>query len=179
MRHEHEHGHRHERAHERGGFGRGRGGRPGSGGRRTRRGEIRTAVLAALVDQPRHGYEIIQYLEDRTGGAWRPSPGSVYPLLQMLEDEGLARSDERDGKRVYELTEAGQAEARTRAEQADPPPWLREGADGDGHNLRGAVAQLIAATRQVGAAGTPETVERAVQIVTEARKQLYRLLAEE
>ena len=93
------------------------------GRRRMRRGDIRTAVLAVLAEQPRHGYEVIQALEDKTGGAWRPSAGSIYPTLQLLEDEGLARSSERDGKRVYELTEAGQAEARTRIEEAGGPPW--------------------------------------------------------
>ena len=103
------------------GFGRGR-------RRRMRRGDIRTAVLAVLDEQPRHGYEVIQALEDKTGGAWRPSPGSVYPTLQLLEDEGLARSSEREGKKVYELTEEGRAEARTRIEAAGGPPW--SGAEG-------------------------------------------------
>jgi DNA-binding PadR family transcriptional regulator len=164
MRHEHDD---HHRMHGEG-FGR-------EGRRRMRRGDIRTAVLAVLDEQPRHGYEVIQALEDKTGGAWRPSPGSVYPTLQLLEDEGLARSSERDGKKVYELTEEGRTEARARIEAAGGPPW--SGADGGG-GLRGAVMQLHAAARQVGAAGNKEQVERAVQIVTEARKQLYRLLAD-
>jgi DNA-binding PadR family transcriptional regulator len=142
-----------------------------------RRGDIRAAVLAALAEQPRHGYEIIQHLEDQTGGAWRPSAGSIYPTLQLLEDEGLARSVERDGKRVYELTDAGRAQALERAEESGPPAWLTT--EADGHSLRGAVMQLHAAARQVGTAGSADQVERAVQIVTDARKQLYRLLAED
>jgi DNA-binding PadR family transcriptional regulator len=143
---------------------------------RMRRGDIRTAVLAILDEQPRHGYEVIQALEDKTGGAWRPSAGSIYPMLQLLEDEGLARSSERDGKRVYELTDAGRAEAHARVEEAGGPPW--SGAEGGG-SLRGALMQLHVAARQVGAAGNKDQVERAVQIVTDARKQLYRLLAED
>ena len=92
-------------AHGRGHQGRGRG--------RMRRGDIRTAVLAVLSEEPGHGYDVMQRLEDKTDGSWRPSPGSVYPMLQLLADEGLARSVERDGKRVYELTDAGRAETAT------------------------------------------------------------------
>ncbi|MEZ5322284.1 MAG: PadR family transcriptional regulator [Microthrixaceae bacterium] len=155
-------------------FGPGPGFGPGSGRRRKRRGDIRTAVLAVLAEQPRHGYEIIQALEEKSGGAWRPSPGSVYPMLQMLEDEGLARPNERDGKRVYELTDAGRAEATERMTDAGGPPWA--GGDGSG-GLRMAMMQLGAAARQIGMAGSREQVEQAVAIVNEARKQIYRLLA--
>ena len=76
-------------------------------GGRMRRGDIRTAVLAVLAEEPGHGYDVIQRLEEKTAGAWRPSPGSVYPTLQLLEDEGLVRSVERDSKRVYEITDLG------------------------------------------------------------------------
>jgi DNA-binding PadR family transcriptional regulator len=139
-----------------------------------RRGDIRTAVLAILAEQPRHGYEVIQALEDKTGGAWRPSAGSIYPTLQLLEDEGLARSSERDGKRVYELTDEGRAEAAKRVQEAG---GLWSSAESGG-GLRGALMQLHVAARQVGAAGTDAQVAQAVQIVTDARKQLYRLLAD-
>lgn len=158
---------------------RGRHGRPegfGPRGRRMRRGEIRTAVLAVLAEGSRHGYDVIQALEEKSNGAWRPSPGSVYPTLQLLEDQGLATSAERDGKRVYELTEEGRSEAAERIEEAGGPPWA--GGDGSG-GLRAAVMALGAAARQVGAAGSPTQVERAVAIITDARKQLYRLLAED
>src|SRR5437870_5170489 len=93
------------------------------GGPRMRRGQIRTALLAVLVEEPGHGYDVMQKLEDKTGGAWRPSPGSVYPTLQLLEDEGLVRSSERDGKRVFEITDAGRAEADARVAEAGGPPW--------------------------------------------------------
>src|SRR3954452_5330309 len=134
----------HHRMHD--GFGR-------EGRRRMRRGDIRTAGLAVLDEQPRHGYEVIQALEDKTGGAWRPSPGSVYPTLQLLEDEGLARSSEREGKRDYEPTQEGRTEAGARIEAAGGPPWA--GAEGGG-GLRGAIMQLHVAARQVGAAGNKE-----------------------
>jgi DNA-binding PadR family transcriptional regulator len=91
-----------------------------------RRGDIRTAVLAVLAEEPGHGYEVIQAIEEKSGGAWRPSPGSVYPTLQLLEDEGLARSTEQDGKRVYQLTETGLAEAAKRVEEAGGPPWANQ-----------------------------------------------------
>ena len=140
-----------------------------------RRGDIRTAVLLVLEEEPRHGYEVIQALEEKSDGAWRPSPGSIYPTLQLFEDEGLARSTERDGKRVYELTETGRAEAQQRLEEAGAPPW----AGTNPMNLRGAVMQLHAAARMLGGAGTQEQVERATTIVNDARKALYRLLAED
>src|SRR3954469_9466203 len=85
---------------------------------RMRRGDVRTAVLAVLAEQPGHGYEIIQAIEEKSGGSWRPSPGSIYPPLQQLEDEGLVRSVEREGKRVFEITEEGHAEAMRRLEEA-------------------------------------------------------------
>jgi DNA-binding PadR family transcriptional regulator len=145
---------------------------------RMRRGDIRTAVLAVLAEQPRHGYEVIQALEEKTDGAWRPSAGSVYPTLQLLEDEGLARSSERDGKRVYELTGDGQGEAAKRIEAAGGPPWATTGRGGPPGGLRAAVTQLGVAARQVAGSGNPALVEQAVTIVTDARKQLYRLLAD-
>jgi DNA-binding PadR family transcriptional regulator len=152
------------------GFGRG-------GRRRMRRGDIRTVVLAMLAEQPMHGYELIQALEEKSGGAWRPSAGSIYPTLQLLEDEDLARSTERDGKRVYEITEAGKAEAARRVEEAGGPPWSE--VDVDGGSLRANVMQLMMAARQVSGAGSAAQVEQAVKIVTDARKQLYRLLADD
>jgi DNA-binding PadR family transcriptional regulator len=145
-----------------------------------RRGDIRTAVLAVLAEGPGHGYDVIQRLEDKTGGAWRPSPGSVYPTLQLLADEGLAQSVERDGKRVYELTDSGRAETERRIEEAGGTPWeLETGDDANLGELRDNLRQLHTATRQVAATGRPDQVERAVAIVRDARKQLYGMLAED
>ena len=100
----------------RGGQGHGRGWEGHRRGGRMRRGEIRTALLVVLAEAPGHGYEVMQRLEEKSGGVWRPSPGSVYPTLQLLEDEGLVRSTERDGKRFYELTDVGRADATRRTE---------------------------------------------------------------
>ena len=155
-------------------------GRPGRGRGRMRRGDIRTAVLAVLSEEPGHGYDVIQRLEDKTEGSWRPSPGSVYPMLQLLADEGLARSVERDGKRVYELTDAGREETQRRIEEAGGTPWdLANRSDSNFGQLRDNARQLHMAIRQVAASGRPEQVERAVGIVRDARKHLYGLLAED
>jgi DNA-binding PadR family transcriptional regulator len=152
----------------------------GRRGGRMRRGDIRTAVLAVLSEGPGHGYDVIQRLEDKTEGAWRPSPGSVYPTLQLLADEGLAQSVERDGKRVYELTPAGRAETERRIEEAGGTPWELDGqTDANFGQLRDNVRQVHMAARMVAASGRPELVERAVVIVRDARKQLYGLLAQD
>ena len=149
-------------------------------GGRMRRGDIRTALLAALAEGPGHGYDVMQHLEEKTGGAWRPSPGSVYPTLQLLEDEGLVRSYERDGKRVYEITDAGREESQRRIEEAGGTPWELAGQGGrNAGELRVAVAQFHMAFKQIAVAGTPAQVERALEIVRDARKQLYQLLAED
>lgn len=151
------------------------------GGRRMRRGDIRTVLLTALLDGPGHGYEIIQRLEEKTGGMWRPSPGSVYPTLQLLEDEGLVRSEERDGKRVYEVTEAGRQDATERARRRGGAPWAMGGDEGAPgvRDLREAVGQLHLAARQVASAGREDQVERTVAVIVEARKKLYQILAED
>ena len=142
-----------------------------------RRGDIKVALLRTLLDGPAHGYEIIGRLEEKSGGLWRPSPGSVYPTLQMLEEQDLLRSHEEDGKRVYELTDAGRAEAET--VQGEQFPW--EGAEGlSGRRaFRLAFAQLALATKQIQATGNGDLVDRAAQILKEARQKLYQLLAEE
>ena len=147
------------------------------GGRRARRGDIRTAILALLAEQPMHGYQIIQELSERTGGVWTPSPGSVYPTLQQLEDEELVRATESDtGKRVYELTDAGRERAA-----GQPEPWKSVAGGGDDPlvELRDLVFGVMAATRQVASAGTGVQIEAAQQILRDARKRLYRLLAED
>src|SRR5438445_13537185 len=98
---------------------------------RRKRGDVRTAVLAVLAEGPGHGYEVIQALEEKSGGRWRPSPGSVYPTLQQLEDESLVRSDEREGKRVYEITDEGRVEAERRLAEGGKP------GEDDGPDVRG------------------------------------------
>src|SRR5438045_6623162 len=171
--------HMEEHGHRGGGRGRHRGREARWAGPRMRRGDIRTAVLAVLTEAPGHGYDVMQNLEDKTDGAWRPSPGSVYPTLQLLEDEGLVRSTERDGKRVFELTDAGRAESASRIEEAGGAPWDLAGPGKRHGELREGMMTLGLAVRQVAHAGTPQQVERATAIITTARKQLYALLAED
>ncbi len=152
---------------ERGGWG---------GGRRMARGDIRRAILSALKEGPAHGYAVMRRLEEMSGGLWRPSPGSVYPHLQMLEDEGMVGSSEQDGTRTFHLTEAGTAEAA----KETPLPWAtsREG-DDQIRNLRLAAAQLMSAAKQLSGAGENEPVERGIAVVQRARKELYQILAED
>ena len=156
--------------------GRGGPGAPESGGhgvrRRMRRGAVRRAVLWALADGPGHGYEVMRRLEERSGGAWRPSPGSVYPTLQMLEDEGLVRSREEEGTRVYELTDAGRTEATS-------PACGPQGADpGELRAIREAMVDTRAAVRQILMSGRPHQIEKATEVLQQARRSLYQLLAE-
>ncbi|MDX6314577.1 MAG: hypothetical protein QOF84_7434 [Streptomyces sp.] len=159
------------------GWGPGRGGRGGGRGR-ARRGDVRASILALLKDQPRHGYEIIQEIAERSGGAWKPSPGSVYPTLQLLEDEGLISSASEGGKKLFTLTEAGRAEADAGPEA----PWEEagRGVDWDSlHEIRKAGGGLVDAFRQVWATGTPQQRDKALAVVNEARKKLYLILADE
>lgn len=144
-----------------------------------RRGEIRTAILLVLADAPRHGYEVMTELAERTGGMWRPSPGSVYPTLQQLEDEDLVRAEDVDGKRVFNLTDAGRAEAEKLAKRG--APWEAFNADvsaGD-RGLHRSLHALIAAARQVAKAGSPAQIAAAQESLDGARKSIYRLLAED
>ncbi len=123
-----------------------------------------------------HGYQVMSELADRSGGAWQPSPGSIYPLLQQLADEGLVESTKADGRKVFALTDAG---ATTAAETADQTPvWERLAGSAGASELRDAVSSLAAAAKQVATTGTAEQVEKAAGIVTDARKKLYQLLAE-
>ena len=157
---------------ERGGFG------PPWGGQRARRGDVRIGVLGVLADRPMHGYEVIRELEARSGGRWRPSPGSVYPTLQMLEDEGLVKGEDRDGRRIFEITDAGRTELATRSgDGAGTAPWEQEG-DSPVAGLRDSAFQLGAAAMQVAHAGSAEQVASAKRILDEARKKVYGILAE-
>lgn len=157
----------------------GPGGPRGRRGRRTSRGDIRLAVLALLVEQPRHGYEIIQEIAGRSGGRWRPSPGSVYPTISQLEDEGLVLVEKADGRRVCRLTEAGTAHVEERRAELDAV-WaaVQGGGDDETAELWEQLAALHAAAQQVAAAGSPDQVTTATAAVTEARRTIYRLLAE-
>ncbi len=150
----------------------------GQGGGRARRGDIRTAVLRLLSEAPMHGYQIIQELSARSEGAWSPSPGSVYPTLQLLADEGLVTSEESGGKKVFRLTDAGTAAVAEMADQ--PAPW-EQAATGDAGSseYRQAAGKLAQAMFQIGKGGSAAQVAAATEVLTEARKKLYAILAED
>jgi DNA-binding PadR family transcriptional regulator len=147
------------------------------GGGSVRRGNVRFAILAVLQEGPMHGYQVIQELESRTDGRWRPSAGSVYPTLQLLEDEGLVTSQEVEGRRTYTLTDAGRKAA------GDTPLSRHFGMDADGPaeglDIRKLAMHLIGAAVQVKRMGSPEANKAARDILVDARKQMYRLLAED
>ena len=145
---------------------------------RATKGDVRAAVLAILAEKPMHGYQIIQEIEERSDGAWKPSPGSVYPTLQMLADEGLVAAEESTGKKTYSLTEAGRAEAS--AAEGQSAPWEAAGARDSGRTaLPKAGAKLAQAAATVGRSGTSEQVAKAVEVLDDARRKLYSILAQD
>lgn len=158
-----------------GGMGPERDGR-GGGKRRARRGMVGASVLFLLSesDEPMHGYELITALEERSGGRWRPSPGSIYPALARLEDGGFIEGEDDDDKRRYSLTDAGR-ERLSRFDREDLP-WSR--GLGGGNDGRRAMAELGGLMRQIGRFGTDEQRLESQRVVGEATQALYRLLAE-
>jgi DNA-binding PadR family transcriptional regulator len=162
------------------GFGFAPGGRRGPGGRgggRGRRGDVRAAILTLLAERPMHGYEMIQEIAERSNGLWKPSPGSVYPTLQMLEDEGLIAAAQTQGsKKLFELTDDGKAAA----EKIETAPWteITEGADPAQVNLRQAVNQLFGAVAQSAHAANTDQQQRILDIVNNARREIYQILGE-
>jgi DNA-binding PadR family transcriptional regulator len=156
----------------------GRGGR-GMRGPRARRGDVRAAALALLAEAPMNGYQIIQEISERSGGVWRPSPGSVYPALQQLEDEGLIRAEAGEGgRRAFQLTDEGQAYASSHAEELRAP-WdvVAGSAGGAALEMRKLIGQVAMAAFQVISAGTDAQAAQARQLLTDTRKALYRILA--
>ena len=144
------------------------------------RGDIRTAILAVLTEQSMHGYQIIQAIETRTRGSWKPSPGSIYPTLQLLADEGLVSAEQVGERKVYSLTEAGRDTATDAA--SGPLPWESSRRSHDTEAkvaLPKAGAKLAQAVAQVAHGGTPEQAERAVAVIDEARRKVYAILAED
>ncbi|MFP3578137.1 MULTISPECIES: PadR family transcriptional regulator [unclassified Arthrobacter] len=145
-------------------------------GTRAGRGELRTAVLALLAERPMHGYQIIREIEERSGGNWKPSAGSVYPTLQLLSDEGLVSSEESNGRKIYSLTEAGREDV---AGAETSSPW-ESAASGPGFAaLPKAGVELAQAAAQVGRTGTPKQVQEAVGVLEDARRRLYAILAQD
>lgn len=179
-------GHRHENSAERS-----RGGRPdrgdhprrgghGGGGQRARRGAVPRAILALLDERPMHGYELITEMSDRSGGRWQPSPGTIYPALNRMEERGLIEAEEVDGKRRFSVTDSGRSRlaefAESRGDDARPP-WDEPGASRRG-DLRGLMAELAGQGRQIGRFGTPEQADAARAVLEDAKRKLYGILAE-
>lgn len=151
--------------------GRGRSGGGRRGGR-ARRGDVRAGLLALLAEESQHGYQLMQNLDDRSGGTWRPSPGSVYPTLSQLEDEGLVTSADVDGRRIFTITDAGRSEVER---NEGPAPWERVGR---GQHV-GDVRSLLHAWRLIAGQGSTEQIEAANAVIADARRKLYLILADE
>jgi DNA-binding PadR family transcriptional regulator len=162
-----------------GGFGGGRGRGP-----RVRRGDVRAAILDVLAatdgqEQPLNGYQVIQQIAERTDGVWKPSPGSVYPTIQQLEDEGLVSTGEASGRKVIRLTESGTSYVTEHQDEmaAVWAPFAEDAGD-DGGDLRKVIGQTMAAVWQVASTGTQAQVAEAATVLAETRRKLYTILAE-
>ncbi|UOE44926.1 PadR family transcriptional regulator [Agromyces larvae] len=149
-----------------------------TGSTRMARGDVRAAVLALLAEEPMHGYQIISEIEERSGGSWKPSAGSVYPTLQLLADEGLIVAEELRGRKTYSLTDLGREQASAAADR--PAPWESSSPrDAGPHRaLSKAGVELAAATAQVARTGSPAQVQEAVAVLDDARRALYAILAQ-
>ncbi len=158
-------------------------GGPGPFGRRGRgrgrgRGDVRAAILILLAERPRHGYELIQEISERSQGVWTPSPGSVYPTLQALEDEGLVTLAAVEGRRTASLTEAGRAYVEEHAEQLGEP-WAPQADAGPALALRREILAARDAVAQVMRVGSPAQQTAAAAVLVATRKELYRILADD
>ncbi len=163
------------------GFGQGQGwgfGRGFGRGQKVGRGDVRAAILALLAEEPMHGYQIITELTERSEGQWRPSPGSVYPTLQALEDQGLVTADKAEGRRVFRLTPEGKTQAEAAGD--GPAPWevASRGANRSLVDLRSLMGEVAAATMQVGRAGSESQVKTVAEILAETRRRIYLILAD-
>lgn len=143
---------------------------------RMRRGDVKFALLSALLKRPMHGYDIMQELEEESGGRYRPSPGSVYPTLQMLEDGGFVTSEVIDGKRVYAITEAGRKLFEERPKNEDDEEAAR---GADWAEIRDAARKFAEALRQGFAQIDPQTRESIRKVIDDARREIYTILAKE
>src|SRR5215218_11205176 len=166
----------------RGGRGGGREfGFPGFGptrGPRARRGDVRAALLVLLAEEPRNGYQLMQEIEQRSDGVWRPSPGSVYPALQQLEDEGLVRVAPGEGRKAFELTDEGRAHVEAHRDELGAPWDDVKGDMGEGAwELMGAMREIGMALFQLTHSGSETQQAEAKQVLADTRRALYRILA--
>jgi DNA-binding PadR family transcriptional regulator len=148
-------------------------------GPKVRRGDVRAAALALLAEGPRNGYQLIQEIAERSGGVWQPSPGSVYPALQQLEDEGLIQAETPEGgRRRYVLTAEGREYVAAHPDEVEAP-WdvVASSVGSDAIELRRLFGEVVMAAVQVARVGSEPQVEQAHQILTETRRKLYQILA--
>ncbi|HEY8768898.1 MAG TPA: PadR family transcriptional regulator [Thermoleophilaceae bacterium] len=180
--HRHHHGPRHRAGRGDFPFGPGFpfGGQHFGRGRKARRGDVRAAALVLLDEEPRNGYQLMQEIEQRSDGAWRPSPGSVYPALQQLEDEGLVRTTETTGRKLFELTDEGRAHVEENRDQLGAP-WEAFSGDfsDESRDLMGVLKDVAVAAAQVVRAGDKVQSEQARKVLSDAKRSLYLILAEE
>lgn len=152
----------------------------GSRGRRARRGNVRNAILQALATNEMNGYQIIGFIEDKTNGQWRPSPGAIYPALSQLEDERLIAAIDLDGNKAFQLTEAGREQVDAHADQ--PKPWDFANEEAPYPDTHGALftefGQLGFALHAATRSGDDTIATKATEVVAQARRDVYRLLAE-
>jgi DNA-binding PadR family transcriptional regulator len=153
----------------------------GSGRPRAGRGDVRSAILSLLSEGPRHGYQIIQDIAERSGGAWRVSPGSVYPALASLQDEGLIDDEKLEGRRVYRLTDDGRAHVEARRDELGAvfAAFEAPGDDREAEDYGRLLFGVGAAAVEVARNGTAEQVDDARRILAQVRRDLYGLLADD
>jgi DNA-binding PadR family transcriptional regulator len=148
-------------------------------GPRARRGDVRAGILALLAEEPRNGYQLMQELETRSRGMWRPSPGAVYPALQQLEDEGLVRAEEAGNGRLYHMTDQGRAYVAEHASETKAP-WDHATTEReDMADLMGQIHPIATALWQIASTGTPEQIAEARKALNQTRRTLYSILAKD
>jgi DNA-binding PadR family transcriptional regulator len=155
-------------------------GRFGHRGPKVRRGDVRSAILDVLAVEPMNGYQIIQQIAERSGGAWKPSPGSVYPTVQQLEDEGLVEAHDGEGRRLLRLSEEGRQYVEEHPDElaATWRPFDEAGEDEGPGDLKPVIGQVMGAVWQVVVSGTQQQKAEATEILADTRRRLYGLLAE-
>jgi len=154
---------------------------PGAGrgrGPKARPGDVRAAILAVLAEHRMNGYQIIQEIAERSGGAWKPSPGSIYPTLAQLEDEGLVRAEEDEGRRVFTLTDEGRVYVSDHPDEVSAP-WQATVQPETDDGLKPLIGQVAAAIWQIATVGTPAQQAKGKEALTELRRRLHAILAED
>jgi len=149
-------------------------------GPKVKRGDVRSAILDVLAVEPMNGYQIIQQIAERTGGSWKPSPGSVYPTVQQLEDEGLVEGVDGAGRRLLRLTEEGRQYVEEHPEElaATWKPFDEDSEDESSPDLKPVIGQVMSAVWQVMTTGTRQQQAEAAEILADTRRRLYGLLAD-